>query len=266
MARTRAEFGLRKSRERDRSLPPSGDRASSRAKATKPTPPEEPVPSPPEDPAGAARGAAGPGNNGGARYGPPPLKDALRDTSSCPLARNRASVSAHELETSSAGITSPSVGTTRAEAMRWVAKLSGGPRTPSTPMLASPIGTAEPEDRAHAGVFVGPASENPSGVESPARRSVRASGPWAAPGGAKAAGPGDVGDAHGDAGSPEPSVGPMVSIVAGPTVPGAVPIVVPTAGPSALSAGSMVPLIGASTDATARSIGSVASPMAPANG
>lgn len=271
MARTKAEFGLRKSRERDRSLPPSGDRARSRAKAPTPRPPEEPIPRPPEDPAGAARGAAGPGNNGGARYGLPPLKDALSDNSSCPLARSRASVSAQELETSSAGVTPPSVGTTRAEATRWVAA-SGGPRTPSPPTLASRIGTVEPENRAHAGVFVGPASGTTSGLKSLARRSDRASGPGAAPGAGMAAAPagavGDSdGDSHGDSGPPEPRVGPMVSVGAGPTVPDGVPIgVSTTAGVSAPSGGSMVLTGGASTDSTGCSIGSGAPPMASASG
>ncbi len=69
MARTRAEVGLRKSREERKSRPPNGESASTRAKTPRPKPPAALAPNPLEEP--AEEGAAGPVGRGAA----PPFGD-----------------------------------------------------------------------------------------------------------------------------------------------------------------------------------------------
>src|SRR3712207_2115170 len=99
MASTRAEFGVGKSGKLRRSLPPSGERASKRARMPRPKPPPPLAPNPPEEP--AEEGAAGPVGRGAE---PPlgillPPQATLRppSESSPPAERSRAaSVSAHD--------------------------------------------------------------------------------------------------------------------------------------------------------------------------
>lgn len=126
MASTRAEFGLRMSREWRKSLLPSGERARSTARTPTPKPPAAPplAPNPPEElEEPAEKGAPGAAGRGAA---PEPL-----------LGRSRASVSA-QTSCATAAMRAPSP-----------AAMEGGPRMPKAFIKASLGATAKAPGRSH---------------------------------------------------------------------------------------------------------------------
>lgn len=167
MASTRAEFGLGKSCKLRRSLPPSSERASKRARIPRPKPPAALVPNPPEEP--AEEGAAGPvGKGADPPFGALPPEATLRPSEGSPPERSRVSASAQDAW--AAAMRAPSPATT-----------VGGPRTPQA-LDAALVGTAKAPGRSHAGVFIAAGSPSEGGKPIVASPSVPRGVPNAATG------------------------------------------------------------------------------------
>jgi hypothetical protein len=182
VTRTRAEFGLGKSRKDRRNLPPSGESANKRASTPRPKPPPALlVPDPLEEP--AEEGAAGPAGRGVIPpLGALPVRDLSRPSPrppERPPEASRASVSAQNRCAAAAfadaiAMSAPSPAAT-----------AGGPRTPWAPGApgATLAGTARASGCSHAAVFVGaPSPRSASPCSAPGMPTVaRPSAPRGAP-------------------------------------------------------------------------------------